>query len=150
MISRILLTLVICTPAMAEDSALKKIPPSEFTPAGHTTDSLDVVHQRVRDKLSVLLDVREQDEWDAGHLKLAKLLPLSAVKSGNLTAEMKKALPKDKPVYVHCKSGGRVLQVSEILRAQGYDIRPLRAGFSKLQEAGFEAAEDREDGESKE
>lgn len=111
-----------------------------FTPAGHTTDSLDTVKDRVKAKKAVLLDVREKTEWEAGHLKVAKLVPLSAVKSQQLTAEMKKNLPKDKPIYCHCRSGGRVLQVSELLRAQGYDIRPLRAGYSKLLDAGFEKA----------
>lgn len=127
---------------MANDA---KIPDSEFTPAGHTTDSLETVHQRLKAKQCVLLDVREQNEWDAGHLKLAKLVPLSAVKANQLTEAMKKHLPTDKPVYVHCGSGVRVLMVSEILRAQGYDIRPLRSGFDKLQSVGFEVATENDD-----
>lgn len=115
----------------------------KFTSSGHTTDSIGVVKQRVASKEAVLLDVREQEEWDAGHLKAAKLVPLSAVKSDMLTKEMKKHLSKDKPIYVHCRSGGRVLQVSEILRKQGYDIRPLKLGYSKLLGEGFEKAKDK-------
>ena len=42
----------------------------------HTKDSLDTIKARLVDKKAVLIDVREQLEWDAGHLKDAKLLPL--------------------------------------------------------------------------
>ena len=87
-----------------------------------------------------LVDVREDREWDAGHLRAAKFVPMSRVKSAQLTSEMKKHLPKDKPIYCHCRSGGRVLTVSKLLRAQGYDIRPLKDGYKNLLEAGFEKA----------
>ena len=53
---------------------------------------------------------------------------------------MKKSLSKDKPVYVHCAAGGRVLTVSKILRQQGYDIRPLKLGYQSLLKRGFEKA----------
>ena len=115
--------------------------PPTFTSAGHTTDTLDIVRQRVKDKKAVLLDVREKAEWDAGHLKSSKLIPLSVVRTGRLTKEMQKNLPKDKPVYCHCRSGGRVLVVSKLLRAKGYDVRPLKAGYEKLLASGFEKAE---------
>jgi len=111
-----------------------------FTKAGHTTDSLALVNKRVNDNKAVLLDVREETEWRNGHLKDAKLLPLSIIRKDRLTAGQKKLLPKDKPVYCHCASGGRVLTVSRILRAKGYDIRPLKAGFGDLLKSGFEKA----------
>lgn len=123
--------------------------PPTFTRAGHTTDSLQVVKERVGKKKAVLVDVREQKEWDAGHLEAAKLVPLSRIRENTLTAEMKKGLPRDKPIYVHCKSGGRVLMVSEILRAKGYDIRPLRPGYEKLVEEGFKKAKPKTEQETK-
>ena len=134
------LALLLCFSHIDRVSAEDKIGPAKFTAAGHITDSLPVVKARVKAKKAVLLDVREKAEWDAGHLKDAKLVPLSAVRSDNLTAEMKKHLPKDMPVYVHCRSGGRVLSVSKILRAKGYDIRPLKAGYTTLLSNGFEKA----------
>lgn len=127
----------------AQEEAAKaavKVPATTFTEHGHTTDKLEVVKSHVDKKRAVLLDVREQDEWDEGHLEDARLLPLSAFKSGTLTAELKKHLPKDKPIYLHCAAGGRVLMVAEILQGKGYDVRPLRAGYSKLLSAGFEQA----------
>lgn len=118
----------------------ESIAPARFTASGHVTDTLGTVKQRVQKKAAVLLDVREKAEWDDGHLQQAHLVPLSVIKAGRLTATMKKQLPKDKPVYVHCASGGRVLIVSELLRPQGYDIRPLRAGYGQLLKAGFRKA----------
>lgn len=142
------LAFVLCFASSAVLANDAKIPDSEFTPAGHTTDPLEIVHQRIKSKQCVLLDVREQAEWDAGHLKLAKLVPLSAVKKNQLTADMKKHLPMDKPIYLHCGAGVRVLAVSEVLRAQGYDIRPLRSGYDKLTMVGFEIATPNDDASS--
>lgn len=125
------------SPVFAEDT---RIPASKFSAKGHTTDTLKDVKKRVAGKKAILLDVREQNEWDAGHLKYAKLVPLSVVKSGKLTTAQKKHLSKDKPIYVHCAAGGRVLQVSKLLRKQGYDIRPLQNGYADLLKMGFEKA----------
>jgi rhodanese-related sulfurtransferase len=54
--------------------------------------------------------------------------------------EVAKLLPKDKIVYCHCRSGGRVLPATDILKELGYDVRPLKAGYSQLLEAGFPKA----------
>ena len=111
-----------------------------FTKSGHTTDDLKKVQTSLKKGTAVLLDVRELNEWKAGHLKQANLLPLSIIRKGKLTDKQKKLLRKDKPVYCHCRSGGRVLAVSKILRSRGYDIRPLKAGYTDLLQAGFEKA----------
>jgi rhodanese-related sulfurtransferase len=113
--------------------------------AEHTKDSLEVVKERVQTKeTAVLLDVREQKEWDAGHLSDAKLFPLSRLRAGkgesDFAKEVAKLLPKDKIVYCHCRSGGRVLPATDILKELGYDVRPLKAGYSQLLEAGFPKA----------
>ena len=112
-----------------------------FTDRGHTTDSLAVVKRRIKSDTAVLIDVREQDEWDAGHLADASLVPLSIVRKGDVPQDIAKLLPKDKPIYCHCRSGGRVLSASKALRAKGYDIRPLSDGYESLVNAGFEKAD---------
>lgn len=132
-----LLMLVLFVSASAASNAEDKI---GFTSDGHTTDSLAKVKRQVTKAKAILLDVREQSEWDEGHLKLSNLLPLSVIRTGRYSEAQRKLLPKDKPVYCHCKSGGRVLMASKILREQGYDIRPLKAGFSTLVKAGFRKA----------
>ncbi len=111
-----------------------------LTESGHTTDDLSVVRARVANKEAVLLDVREKDEWDDGHLQAASLVPLSSLKDGMIPAEFVRLFPKDRPVYLHCRSGGRVLKCAELLQGRGYDIRPLKAGYQKLVESGFEKA----------
>lgn len=116
------------------------LPSSEFTEQGHTKDKLAIVKERVIAKKAILLDVREKNEWDAGHLKHARFLPLSDVRKGKLTREQQKYLPKGKPIYLHCKSGGRVLAVCNLLKDKGYDIRPLKAGYAVLVKEGFEKA----------
>ncbi len=112
-----------------------------FTDAGHTVDSLDVVKQRIADGSAVLIDVREVSEWNEGHLSNATLVPLSTLKDASTQAAALGKIPKDKPVYIHCRSGGRAVLSAEVLAGKGYDIRPLKAGFEKLVESGFKMAE---------
>jgi rhodanese-related sulfurtransferase len=85
-----------------------------------------------------LVDVREQSEWDQGHLRAAKLLPKSKLLVESELKELVKQLDKSKPVYTHCGAGGRALQCGELLRKEGFDVRPLKAGYRQLLEAGFE------------
>lgn len=127
--------------ATAEDK--KDLDKPKFTEKGHTVDSLDVVKGRLKEKAAVLIDVREPAEWERGHLEQAKLVPLSVIRTGKLTKEMKKSLPKDKPIYTHCGSGGRVLIVFKLLKKEGYDIRPLQDGFNNLVKAGFKKAKEK-------
>ncbi|MCA9054034.1 MAG: rhodanese-like domain-containing protein [Planctomycetaceae bacterium] len=108
--------------------------------AEHTTDSLDKVQRSLADETAVLIDVREQDEWDAGHLQDATLVPLSSLPEQIDSGKIKQQLPSDKVIYCHCRSGGRVLRAADLLKAQGYDVRPLKTGYQGLLQAGFEPA----------
>ena len=65
--------------------------------AQHTKDSLETIKKRLQEKKAVLIDVREQAEWDAGHLKAAQLVPLTKLRAG----VKEKSLPKDKIIYCH-------------------------------------------------
>ena len=108
--------------------------------ADHTTDSLDAVKKNVAGGKAVLVDVREADEWTDGHLKDAKHLALSAIKTGVPADKLKEALPEGKVVYLHCASGRRCLTAADLLKKQGYDVRPLKDGYESLLKAGFEKA----------
>jgi len=119
------------------------VTPTETSAAGeggHIKDSLEKVKTAVKNKKAILFDVRDQAEWDDGHLKDAQLLPLSKLKEGIPPAELAKLLPKDKTIYAHCGSGKRVLQAAEILHKAGYHIERLKSGYSDLLKAGFEKA----------
>jgi phage shock protein E len=106
----------------------------------HTKDSLDTVKDNMKSGKAVVVDVREQSEWDAGHLKGAFLIPQSKLRQESQLSELLKVLPKDKIIYTHCRAGGRALACGDILKQQGYDVRPLKPGFQDLITAGFEKA----------
>jgi phage shock protein E len=108
--------------------------------AEHTKDSLETVKARLKDKSAVLVDVREQKEWDEGHLRDASLIPLSKLKMDKEAEKVTKELSKKKIVYCHCGAGVRALTAADILKKQGYDVRPLKAGYKDLLDAGFAKA----------
>ena len=111
------------------------------TPAAeHTKDPLDAVKKSIADGKAVLVDVREQGEWDDGHLKDAKFMPLSKLKAGIKPDDAAKIIPKDKIVYCHCAAGVRSLKAADELRKLGYDVRPLKPGYEELLKSGFEPA----------
>jgi phage shock protein E len=109
-------------------------------PAVHTKDSLDTVKANLKEGKALIVDVREQREWDAGRLKNAILVPMSKLNKDEQLPELLKLLPKDKIIYTHCKAGGRALICGDILKQQGYDVRPLKPGYDDLLKAGFEKA----------
>ena len=108
--------------------------------ADHTTDSLDTVKKSVADGKALLVDVREEGEWKDGHLKDAKHLALSDLKKGVPVEKLKEKIPAGSVVYLHCASGKRCLAAADILKKQGYDVRPLKDGFEVLAKSGFEKA----------
>lgn len=76
-----------------------------------------------------LIDVREQDEWDAGHAPSAQHLPASTL------LEHLDELPEDGDLYIVCRSGGRSTQVGTWLLANGYDAINVRGGMGAWIEA---------------
>lgn len=107
----------------------------------HTKDTLEEVKKAIADEKAVLLDVREKSEWDDGHLKDAKFLPLSALTGDPKPEDVAKVVPKGKIVYCHCGSGKRSLKAAEVLMKLGYDVRPLKSGYADLLKAGFPPAQ---------
>jgi phage shock protein E len=110
--------------------------------AEHTKDSLKVVKENVDSKKAVLVDVREKSEWNEGHIQGAVFLPLSELNAKIDDKQLAKRLPKDKILYTHCVVGKRSLTAANILERHGYELRPLKAGYKELLEAGFEKAKD--------
>lgn len=108
--------------------------------ADHTKDSLGDVKKAVAEEKAVLIDVREFDEWKEGHLQGAQHLALSNLKSGVSAEKLKTLLPAGKIVYLHCAAGGRCLKAADLLKAAGYETRPLKSGYDDLVKAGFKMA----------
>jgi rhodanese-related sulfurtransferase len=85
---------------------------------------------------ALLLDVREPDEWAAGHAPEARFIPLGQVQ-GRLDE-----LPTDRPIVAICRSGGRSASVTEALTAWGYDAVNLAGGMRAWAAAGFPVVTD--------
>jgi sulfur-carrier protein adenylyltransferase/sulfurtransferase len=63
-----------------------------------------------------VIDVREQHEWDAGHIAGAELLPL-----GQLAQRIAEVAPdRDQPILLHCHSGARSGRAAAFMAQQGY------------------------------
>ena len=68
---------------------------------------------------AVVLDVRNQDEYAAGHLPNAVLLPVDLIEAKS--AEVAKVLPdKDAEILVYCRSGKRAHRASQALADMSY------------------------------
>ncbi|WP_161878450.1 rhodanese-like domain-containing protein [Alkalibacterium sp. MB6] len=68
-----------------------------------------------------LIDVREVDEYESGHIPIAKNMPLS---------EFPVELDKEKTYYVICQSGGRSTTACQYLANNGYDVVNVMGGMS--------------------
>jgi phage shock protein E len=109
--------------------------------AEHTKDTAAEVKKAVAEDRAVLIDVREGDEWKDGHLRGARHLALSAVKAGVPAETLKALMPAGKVVYLHCAAGGRSLKAADLLKAAGYETRPLKPGYDELLKAGLPKAD---------
>ena len=71
-----------------------------------------------------LLDVREEYEYQEGHVKGAVNLPLRKI------LEKKDSLPKDKDIYVYCRSGHRSADAVNFLKSLGFEkVHNIEGGF---------------------
>lgn len=86
-------------------------------------ESFDSIHPRAfLEKLeakqldeALIVDVREQWEWDYYHLDEAKLMPMNTIPS------RMGELPDDRPIYIVCAHGVRSANVCYYLREQGFE-----------------------------
>ncbi|HHV42282.1 MAG TPA: FAD-dependent oxidoreductase [Clostridiaceae bacterium] len=76
----------------------------------HVSDVRSLVEQK-----AYIIDVREPDEFDLGHIKGAVNLPLSQLR------ERMDEVPKDQPVYLHCRSSQRSYNALLALQQSGWD-----------------------------
>ena len=83
-----------------------------------------------------LLDVREPNEWVAGHAAAATHVPLGQVTSRAAD------LPADGTVVVICRVGGRSQQAAAWLRANGVDAVNLAGGMQAWAAAGLDVITD--------
>ncbi len=77
----------------------------------------------------LLLDVREDDEWQAGRAPSAEHVPLSALDPD--------VVPRDRPIVAVCRSGNRSGKAAQVLIAAGYDVHNLAGGMKAWAAAGL-------------
>lgn len=80
---------------------------------------------------AVVVDVREPEEYAAGHVPGARPVPLAGVPA------LAGQLPTDKPVYLVCQSGGRSAQAAAFLAHQGVDAVNVDGGTGDWAAAGY-------------
>ncbi len=94
------------------------------------------VHERLASvDVPVLLDVREQDEWQEGHLPGALHIP-----RGNLESRVEALLPdKSREIVVYCAGGSRSAFAAKSLAELGYTtVSSMAGGFTDWKRNGFE------------
>ena len=85
-----------------------------------------------------VVDVREDHEFEAGHVPNARHIPLSNV--ADRTAE----LPQDEQIWLICQGGVRSMKAADYLLTQGFDVVSVAGGTGAWIAAGkdvsFEAS----------
>ncbi|MFL5944182.1 MAG: molybdopterin-synthase adenylyltransferase MoeB [Gaiellaceae bacterium] len=82
----------------------------------------------------VVVDVREQHEWDEGHIPGAIHVP-----RGNLESRIERAVPEhDRQVLLYCSQGNRSVFAAKTLEELGYeDVTSLAGGFTDWKRNGY-------------
>jgi adenylyltransferase/sulfurtransferase len=94
-------------------------PGSEITPR-------DVKSMLDRGDKFVFIDCRLQNEWDITHIDGAQLIPLQHI--GQHIASLKKH--QNDKIVVHCRTGGRSMQFTQLLRQNGFaDVKSMAGGI---------------------
>lgn len=88
--------------------------------------SIDKVRDLLEEK-AYFVDVREKGEYERGHINGAHLVPLSELR------ERINEIPKDEPVYIHCRTGQRSYNAVLALQNMGYsNVINVTGGFLGL------------------
>lgn len=94
----------------------------------------DVIARRASDPSLVLIDVREDREWNLGHA--AGAMHMSR---GTIESKIDSAVPRDAQVVLYCASGNRSALSAESLKAMGYtNVSSLAGGFRAWVDANGE------------
>ena len=90
---------------------------SQEKEAGYRQISQEEAKKMMDEETLIILDVRNQDEFDLGHIPGAVLLPVTAIDEASASSVIPK---KDTLVLVYCRSGNRSKTASQALAELGY------------------------------
>lgn len=94
-----------------------------FGPQVPQISSLELAEQLEKDPGTVVVDVREPEEFAEGHIPGARLIPLGTL------PERLGEIPSDREVMVVCRSGGRSTAACQHLMSAGYKVKNLTGGM---------------------
>lgn len=66
--------------------------------------------------IKMVVDVRTKFEWDRGHYKGAKHIPVTSLKESKF-----KGVPRDTGILVYCNTGQRARSAAETIRGYGFE-----------------------------
>lgn len=94
--------------------------------------------QRIQNHEVIVLDVRPENEYRAGHIDGAVSIPLNELQ------ERLAQLPKDSMIVAYCRASYCLLsdEAALFLREQGYNVRIYKDGFPQWQALGLPTASD--------
>ena len=81
----------------------------------------------IQDSNVVLLDVRTQSEYEAGHIPNAILIDVT---QADFLPKCKQQLPLDKTIALYCRSGNRSKKAAQFLSQENYKVVELNTGFN--------------------
>lgn len=98
-------------------------------PDGAMYQSVDVATfaEIIQDSNVVLLDVRTQSEYEAGHIPGAILIDVT---QADFLPKCKQELPLDKTIALYCRSGNRSKKAAQLLSQENYKVVELNTGFN--------------------
>lgn len=99
-----------------------------------TSESTELAPERAQELArdgAPLIDVRGDDEHEAGHIAGDRPIPFDRLK------DEAASLPQDQPVVLYCRSGDRSAAAAQALRASGYDAYSIEGGLLAWSEQGL-------------
>lgn len=92
----------------------------------------DVQRMQQANEDVVILDVRDRNEWNLGHIPGAL-----HISRGTLESNVEKAVPREKRVVAYCASGNRSALAADTMREMGYrDVSSMKGGWKAWVDAG--------------
>ena len=129
-----------CSPAAPAASSSPGAPAASAPAASAPAGAIQALPAEVsvaealalREAGAFILDVRQPEEWAAGHIANATLIPL-----GDLSARIAE-VPRDRQVVVVCRSGNRSAQGRDILLGAGHpSVTSMAGGMNDWAAAGY-------------
>jgi len=96
----------------------------------NSTPEIDVEELAATHERGILVDAREPDEYDAGHVPGAVPIPMSQL--ANRMGE----IDKTSPLFVICASGNRSSAMTDLLRGAGFDAVSVAGGTGAWARSG--------------